>query len=322
TKIHKDFYYNNYKTAEYQLDTFILFIEKAHLLMKNDGNFGMIIPNIILANLFIPKIREYLLSNTAIKSIGLCNKVFENVNVDTIILSTHKGYIQHNQIHINQITESEKSFLRQVSQDNFKQNQGYTFSITVDETASKIIAKMQNNSVKLDDICDINRGLHAYRIGYGNPSQTQEMIKDRIYSSTKVKDETYKLELRGYNIDRYSLSIFPENEYISYGEWLAEPRQPKFFEGERILMRKVPGVKNLICSFTSENYIVDQSLYIAKINNDNFNALFILSALNSRLCTGIFKIYTTNLMIYSHKLKLDSLGNSQSHKSSPKNKSH
>jgi len=114
-KEEKEYYYDNYKTAEYQLDLFILFVERAHSFMKHNASFGMIMPNTILANIYIPKIREYLVNNTSITTIGLCNKVFEEANVDTIILTTRKKVVANNTIRIYKIEEEKTEFLREVN---------------------------------------------------------------------------------------------------------------------------------------------------------------------------------------------------------------
>ena len=54
-------------------------------------------------------------------------------------------------------------------------------------------------------------------------------------SSNKKKDNTYVRYLMGRDIDRYS--ICPEKEqWISYGDWLAEPRpMAPFFDPIKIL---------------------------------------------------------------------------------------
>lgn len=287
TQKQKDFYYANYETAEYQLDTFILFIEKAHKLLQIQGFFSMIIPNIILANLFISKIRKFLLTNTVIKTIGLCHKVFEEAHVDTLILTTQKQELTNHQVQINQVRENGTESLRHVSQDGFKNNQGLTFSIYLDDGKLDIFKKIKLDFLQLDALADISTGIKEYQVGKGKPPQTNVEKETLKFHANYAKDSTYLPEIRGYNLNRFSL--YWDNEYISYGSWLAEPRDPKFFEGDRILMRQIPSNKNLICSFTNENYVVDQSLYIAKINNTNFNNLFVLALLNSRLLHWYFQ---------------------------------
>jgi hypothetical protein len=56
---------------------------------------------------------------------------------------------------------------------------------------------------------------------------------------------------------------------VSYGLWIAEPRNYNIFEGQRILIKKIPNKKNLVVSYTEKPYVLDQSLYAA-INKSKF----------------------------------------------------
>lgn len=95
-------------------------------------------------------------------------------------------------------------------------------------------------------------------------------------------------ELRGKNLNKYSFEW--TNEYISYGNWIAEPRVPKFFEGNKILIRQIPSPLSLIASFVSETFVVDQTAYIAKAKGDKkIDLHFYLGILNSKVLYWYFK---------------------------------
>ncbi len=75
----KGYFASKYKHQSYQLDSYLLFIERAiSLLMSDGGKFGMIIPNPWLTNLNQASLREYVIANVALKEIvtfslfGLC----------------------------------------------------------------------------------------------------------------------------------------------------------------------------------------------------------------------------------------------------------
>ena len=78
------------------------------------------------------------------------------------------------------------------------------------------------------------------------------------------------------------------SEYISYGNWLAEPRVPSFFKGEKIIVRQIPGKKSLIASYVKDDFVVDQTAYIAKPKTD-CNLLFYLGIINSKLLYWYFQ---------------------------------
>jgi adenine-specific DNA-methyltransferase len=70
--------------------------------------------------------------------------------------------------------------------------------------------------------------------------------------------------------------------YLKYGEWIAAPREPKYFEGERIIIREIPGKMRLIAAYTDENYTVKNTAHIFKINSD-YDCKYIVALLNSKL---------------------------------------
>jgi hypothetical protein len=122
----------------------------------------------------------------------------------------------------------------------------------------------------------------------GKPPQTQKDKDDSKFNAPFKKDETFKPELRGKNISRYSISW--DNEYVSYGEWIAEPRDPNYFIGDKILIRQIPGRNSLLLSFTNDDFIIDQSAFIAKPKtHSNIDPKYALTCLNSKLIFWIFR---------------------------------
>ena len=134
---------------------------------------------------------------------------------------------------------------------------------------------------------DINRGLHAYRTdGYGKSKfgsghQTKRDKDERSYHSPTKLNSTYLPEIRGRDVGYFSYSS--SGEYISYGDWLAEPRLPKYFKSPKVVVRKTLG-KRLSCALVREDAAVDQALYIIlSRTNDEGELLAVLGILGSSL---------------------------------------
>ena len=71
---------------------------------------------------------------------------------------------------------------------------------------------------------------------------------------------------------------------------MAEPREWKFFEGERIYLRKIVG-KTLFAAYIKCKNVADQSVYIAKVKKgNNIDTKYLLGILNSKLLTWYFRI--------------------------------
>lgn len=108
-------------------------------------------------------------------------------------------------------------------------------------------------------------------------------IKNRIWHSDHKKDKTYRKELRGGDVKRYSL-IWNGNNWISYGNWLAAPRKIDFFTQPRILIREITeGVIN--STYTDEEFYNNPSIIncIERKKKSGYSLFFLLGIINSKL---------------------------------------
>ena len=82
---------------------------------------------------------------------------------------------------------------------------------------------------------------------------------------------------------RYSLNW--RGGYVDYGEWLAEPRTPDWFEGERILIREVTSKGKIHATIVEDKFVFSNSVDGLRITSDAYNIKFVLGILNSKLIT-------------------------------------
>ena len=151
-------------------------------------------------------------------------------------------------------------------------------STSLTREASELLFKIRNNDKSLNDYAKITRGVHPYRIGgygqtaFGNGCQSRQDVEERPYHSKKPK-KGYRKFIYGRDLKRYRT---PEaKEFVKYGPWLAEPRDPDFFSGDRVYSRKILGDR-LIVTVEKINSIADQQVYITKPNDNKVDATFIL----------------------------------------------
>lgn len=289
----KHYYNNNYEVAEYQLDTYILFTEMGFRICKLNGVVTFIMPNTWLANLRLTKIRKFLLENSTILNIVMNpDDTFKAAVVDTVILISMKGKKRNNTISIAKFINDKINEINSIKQEVFYNNNRHIFNIHINNKKGSILLKIEDNSLRVKDLCFVNRGVHAYRKdGYGkskfrNGFQTEKDYIEKSYHSNKKLDKTYFREVRGKNILPYYYEL--SDRYISWGDWLAEPREWKYFSGERIYLRKIVG-ESLYAAYVNDENVADQSVYIAKVKNKNINTKFLLSILNSKLLTWYFR---------------------------------
>ncbi|RYZ26073.1 MAG: restriction endonuclease subunit M, partial [Chitinophagaceae bacterium] len=94
----KTYYAKTYHSAQYQVNTYLLFIEQSIKLLTENGKYGLIVPNAWLMVSSARNLREFVLKNSSINEIvNLAGYSFENVNVETIIVIGMLRF-EHNQI--------------------------------------------------------------------------------------------------------------------------------------------------------------------------------------------------------------------------------
>lgn len=282
---------SSYKTAQYQLDLYVAFIERGVNLIKGAGFISYIVPNSWLKNMMMSECRKFLLNNLDIHSmIPSLESVFPDASVDTMIFIGTKQKMGK-KTEISEFRSQELFYRHTVNQVRFLKNEGCIFDVEVSEEVLPIILKMQNDISIIGDLFDVIRGINPYDKYTG---QSAEVIKTRAYHADYSKDETFVPELKGLHTSRYLYS-WDNKHCISYGDWLAAPRNSKYFEGDRIVFREILG-QTLVSTLISEDFKIDRSLYIAKLEEDKKESIdiqFVLGILNSKLMAFYFR-YTNN----------------------------
>ncbi len=274
----------NFLTAKYQIDTYILFIEKSLSLISKKGFISYIVPNAWLNNLFLEDVRKFFLFNMAITEIsGLPSTVFQEATVDTIILSGRKAEFIGS-TSIRKYIGQEFVFQNMIEQSNFLNFDGYNINIYQNDEVETLLMDIEKNSISLDSITSIARGVGVYHKRVGH---TKEIIERDPYQSNTKKDKTFVPYLRGRNVKPFYVD-WNNDSYISYGKWLAEPREPKYFDGERIILRQIPG-KKLIATYIDKHFITDQSVFIARFEKTEISAKAILGIIGSKLMAYYFR---------------------------------
>lgn len=282
----KKYYADNYKKLQqYQLNTFLLFIEKGYGLLKENGAFGFIIPNNWSTINSFSKLREFLLKNTAdLKIINAIESVFNQASVDTCLLIFRKSKPTY--VEIGELRMGESPILSKHSAENFYKNE-FVINISQKENAAKINFNLKN-TLELGSLSEVSTGLKSYQVGKGNPPQDEKIKTGRVFHSNKKENETYKPYLQGVDVKRYYLDW--SGEYLSYGDWLAEPRRSVPFNGNRILVRQIPSPLPYCVNgvFTNGEYLNDINSMVVFNVEKRFDIKYILAILNSKFISDWF----------------------------------
>ena len=280
-----EYFNEKYHYSQYQTDFYVYFTEKGLNLLRPGGILGFITPDswMNLDNFSI--FRNGLINEWSLVKVCIFGyQVFRGANIENTILVAKNG---RRRAKFDVIRfESPRKFIKYNTLRTNDVNRIGIVDHHYSRDAESIIEKL-DVCTKLGSLVLLNRGIHAYRTdGYGksafdNGPQTKRDKNERSYHSRTRKNKTYLPEVRGRDVFwfRYRYS----GMYISYGKWLAEPRNPDFILKPKVVFRKTLGPW-LSVALIEEAAAVDQALYIAISKDGNQDMLkFILGITGSAI---------------------------------------
>lgn len=272
-------------TYEYQVNSFVLFIQKAFDLLKNEGKIGYIIPGVILTQHYFYKIRNFILKNFKINKILLCRyKVFEQAETgETITFIFSKAIQKENDTFEFSIIDQKSNFsdflIHTTTTSKFLENQRNEINLL--SSSKKEIKIDRNPVVNLGKIALPIMGIKPYQVGKGTPKQTRNIVDERKFDSSTQINQTYKQYLIGKDIQRYYIEP-KEIRFISYGLHLAEPRQTAPFEAPKKIVMRQTSDKIIAAIDTKQMYNLN-NVYNLSLIDDRYSLEYILGLLNSNL---------------------------------------
>ncbi len=294
-----NYYESLYKTFNLRGESYTLFIEKAITVLKISGHFGFIIPDTILNLGFTEAIRKYILKNTKVSELTLLpSNVFLDATVDTTLLFFQKEILEddYNKVDVLVNTFDKKILLQDLrspvrsfvinSEIWFETN---CFNLQSNSTELEIISKIDKKFPLLEAFTEMFSGIKAYEVGKGKPAQTPVIRDTKPFTSNERETKDWLPFFDGKDIGYYSL-LWKENNWIHYGAWLAAPRLPENFEGEKILIRKITG-KTLIANYISYTSYCNTLLFVLKLKKDEAKISYrtLLGILNSKFIGWYFR---------------------------------
>ena len=176
-------------------------------------------------------------------------------------------------------------------------NQDVITISSISGRVSSLLLKIEKNSKVIEkNYGTVKDGLKAYERGKGSPKQPEdkdefkEFKASKPFFSNQKKDDSYRMFLSGSDLQRYHLKW--SGKFLSYGNHLAAPRDSKLFEGERLLIARIP-VKSIYtfrATYTKENFVHEQS--IESITNLKVSPLYLIGVLNSKILFMLLKSLT------------------------------
>lgn len=258
-------------------------MQLAFNLCAEDGFWGYINPVLWQTGELYFDVRKYLRENGKLEiAIKLPYNVFEEANVDTGVYIVKKSKMKNFEslvyefpVKSNCLNDLATGLSFRKLRSDLWQNLD-SLKIILNPSFYTIYSKVYNDTVLLKDISNSVRGVLTNK------------------EDVKV---TADVGLKPYFVGglyRYKYS----NDFcgLNYGKHLKEkPKNYSFFEGERILIRRlISSEYRLMATLVDKEFVNKKDLYNLKLTNTNYNLKFILAIINSRLISYLKTIGSTN----------------------------
>jgi type I restriction-modification system DNA methylase subunit len=265
----------NYKSAEYKINSYALFVEHAINILKMKGVQAYIIPSTILQNEYLKNVRKLLVAeNHLVNIVSFGNRVFDAVT-DSIICVCRKGkypslmrFMRVNDLSFK--TESSCDYNPDMWDDSEK---NYVIDTRTTKQDASIFEKMERGNNTLGDLYVVYVGIVA------------NGIKKFLHHSPI--NNRCKKYLQGKHIDHFQIKF--KSIYIEFVKSLLHSNTDEsVYELERkILVRKTGNI--LIATIDEEQYYTDQSIYNVYLRrSSSYNDYVTTAILNSTLMNYYF----------------------------------
>jgi len=272
-----------FSSAEYQIDLYTLFLERGINLAREEGVLGMIVPDPWLGNFRTPKIRRTMLvENQPLQLMQTPMSAFPGVGAEHLIALIRSGNECQHDFQKGLIDEGgDVAQSENFECDLLREEDDYV--VFSSREAAHVIKRVEQRSKELGTLYATVRGVGPYH----HTVQEEDVIESRAYHADHKKNETFVPELKGKHLSRYTYD-WDGDTWISYGEWLAEPREERFFNGKRLLLREILG-ERLVACVLDEEFVVDRGIYIALQEDQEIDLYYVLALVESALLVYWFR---------------------------------
>jgi hypothetical protein len=244
------YFFEAFAFAHWRVNIFASFIEEALDLARIEyGQVGLIIPTSFLTQVSYSPLRSMILQDYWLrKLVRLPNELFGTaageVKVDTCIFIVQKNnkvkdpkteiliYKTFNRL--NSISNANSEAFFEYPQQ--KWSTGKDSAIVLSGLGkTDLLEKIRSISNPLEELCEFCLGLTPYDKYTGH---TEEQIKNKVFHANAQLAPTYRKLLKSGDVSRY-LAEWNGVDWINYGNWLAAPREQRFFIQERILVQQI-----------------------------------------------------------------------------------
>lgn len=233
---------SQFSTLEHRSDTYVAFSELAIRCLRKDGILALILPSQVIASRYATRLRELLLSRTELDEIILLpHSAFAVATVRGLIfLGRAKPTPHANSCRITIYSQVKRfdaivparSFILPQAELEQTGKGSWPFLLNLNQP---LISRAK--TLRLGNLALIASGVQAYGKGRGIPSQTDDIIKERPFTSKKPGKGTVPA-IRGRDV--LDFRVGEPEVFMKYGKWLARMgKHDEFRRSARIFLREL-----------------------------------------------------------------------------------
>jgi hypothetical protein len=245
-----------FRVAEYQVDPYVLFIEAGLAALRPGGQLALVVPNAFMSNLRTAALRRLLGGEHRLEAVVELPPETFAAGVETVLLRVTRGGRARSRVPV--LAAGPEAPVRPAGE----------LVIDLDAPAAPwplfrpgtpLVPALSRAAGRLGDVAEVTRGINPYH----HTRHTPDEIARRVHHAHHCAGHEYTPELRGRDLQPFRID-WGGRHWIRWGPWLKEPRHPRFFEGPRLLVRKILG-ETLVAAYTDAPFHCDQSVYIVKL---------------------------------------------------------
>ena len=265
-------------------DSYFPFILKGLSICNDNQNLSFIIPNTWRLITSAQGFRNYALDNFHFYRIDTFLKpIFEEAVVDCDVIFVSKN--RENKM-VEVVVKEEQNLISKQLIDNELLLKQTSINTHLTKFHYNLIEKISENSKLLNEIFTVKNGIKPYEVGKGQPPQTREVVEAKPFTSNHKENDSFLPLIGGSNFHKYNL-LWNDDNWISYGKWLAAPRDETIFQtDEKIIVRQTSD--KIIATKIGANFIIRNNTHIILKENDETSLGYLLALLNSKLVDFIY----------------------------------
>lgn len=292
-----------FATAEYQVDPYVLFIEAGLAALRPGGRLALVVPNAFMSNLRAGALRRVLAEQAEVTALIELPPATFGAGVETVILRVTTGAGAADRV---PVFKAKRHPAAPTGSLTTARPEAPTESLAtapdgeMSPSGTLLVSRHPPGGPwpllrgdedapthfhqTLDLIGEVTRGINPYHHTRHRP----EEIARRIHHADHAAGPDFSPELRGRDLRPFQLA-WSGRRWVRYGPWLKEPRDPRFFVGPRLLVRKILG-PTLIAAYTDAPFYCDQSVYIIKLRpGQPWPPLALLACVGSRFLAELLR---------------------------------